>query len=178
MLTEIHLTVDTQDIGKWIQDCKKLQIKPLVIQLAHGQHPLQVMCTRSVHMYSHLLSTYLEQLHFSLENLGYTVLRTKVEVPRSDVKESKMNVKYYEAHYWMKPDIGDWPTIVEYAKNEQNPLSFSVLSGKWWVTQRWTRGLLSSEPEKPYWLCHYAGKGQTEAVLMDTNPSLDEGWAK
>jgi hypothetical protein len=177
MLTEIHITVETKDLGKWVMDCVKLQVKPLVIQLTHGANPLQVMCSRTVHMYPDLLAGYLVRLQNSIQQLGYYILRTKVEVPRSDVVESRMAVLYCEAHYSFKADADQWNGIVAYALDHNTPLSFSVLNGKWWATQRWKEGWLSSNPEKPYWLDHYGAKGQSEAVLIDTNPTLDKDWA-
>jgi hypothetical protein len=76
---EIHITVDTDDQTKFINCCKLLDVKPIVLDLQNDELPTDVM-TSSVIITDNLGAyTEMKRISDSLVNFGFTVVREKIE---------------------------------------------------------------------------------------------------
>jgi hypothetical protein len=100
---EIHVTVETDNIDKFRQDCYDMSIKPIVIETyseAHGTLELGSQVMTSSKYNGHSYNTNLETISNNLQDKGYKILRQKVEkFPNSKPDSSFI---YYESHLRLK----------------------------------------------------------------------------
>lgn len=106
---EIHITVKNEniDIDKFKNDCKDLNVKPIVIDLESSNNIIKDVMTSSKH-FGDNMSSYKESLRIYKEllNKGYNVIRNKIETvpwhmsaPKCLLNNDKIeNDRYFESH--------------------------------------------------------------------------------
>jgi NTP pyrophosphatase (non-canonical NTP hydrolase) len=104
---EIHVTVKNEDTQRFIDTCKIIDVKPIVLDLQAGSETIADMMTSSKFMGNNL-SAYHENKRISsaLSEAGFTVLREKIETvswhpaaPNADSHVHDMPKDcYFEAH--------------------------------------------------------------------------------
>jgi len=96
MIYELHITVKTDSIDKFKDDCKSIGVKPIVIDTQKGE--TQVMTSSQYNNFDYKLT--LSELKSKLESLKYNILRCKVEIKPDNIKNE--NFIYYESHIRLK----------------------------------------------------------------------------
>ena len=103
---EIHVTILNADRNHFIQTCKDLGVKPIILALQNDQSIIEDVMTSSVHMGDNR-SAYEEMKRISngLVDAGITVVREKIEtVPWHPAAPSTMGIRqmpedcYFETH--------------------------------------------------------------------------------
>lgn len=165
---EWHVTVEGVSVLAWLNACLSYGegtrsaglIKPLVIELNDGRIQLMMV---TAHNPAGFISF--------LEDSGVKVIRFKHEVSALLPGETAM---YYEAHAKL-----DGTYRPDRRGSSRDVLRASGMKGRWYLTRR------RPEPfdhEEFRVLATNLGKGsridsiEFEAVLMDTNPALDNDW--
>lgn len=104
-LYEIHITVKSDGaIDDFKACCAELEVKPLVVQLANGEVPDDVMTSSSIKCTPSELRDECMRILIGLEVMGWHTIRCKVETPpfHSKVVELKpediLPFQYFEAH--------------------------------------------------------------------------------
>lgn len=96
---EIHITVNTHYRAKFCTECASIGVKPIVIDTGESN---QVM-TSSKHVGDEWMTT-LKRLSDELIDLGYDVIRKKVEImPEANRNKDFL---YFESHLRLKLPIG------------------------------------------------------------------------
>jgi len=96
---EIHLTVRTNDVEQFKQDCKSIGVKPIVIETENNnQLDYQVMTSCKYH--SNNYRQILDYAVHELQLMGYEVIRQKVEKQPEETKDPQHI--YYESHLRLK----------------------------------------------------------------------------
>lgn len=93
---EIHITVEARDKIQFIEDCKFIGAKAIVIEAAGEEQ----MMTSS----KHVDNSYKARLHnmtYNLKCMGYKISREKIEI-KPNYSEWHKNHKYYESHLRLK----------------------------------------------------------------------------
>lgn len=194
MLFELHLTTrpDVQ-LADWIGFCNRTKIKPLDIRLhpeghAHGR---QIMMAAVYEGDTVGALEWAVNLQDQMDASGFPIIRTKLEVPLDKSAEFQDRVRYYETHVKcaVKPD--DVDHVVEYLTGYGWMASFNALYRsdhgyeKWYFTRRYYEpSYLNAAAEFhrafgiDFQSLHFgAVRMESEAVLIDSNPNLDKGWA-
>ena len=106
---EIHLTVKTTSINKFVEDCNELGVKPIVLalQFKDGSGSMQdVMTSSKVTGSDEDAFKHMEEISLSLSKKGYFVVRKKIEtVPwhsKALVHGEDSKEGYFEAHAKIK----------------------------------------------------------------------------
>ena len=104
---EIHVTVKATDTDKFINDCKEIGVKPIVLDLQTKDKNIKDVMTSSVHMGTNY-SAYeeLERIVYHLHAREYEVVREKIETvpwhPAAPSSKSASTVMptncYFETH--------------------------------------------------------------------------------
>jgi hypothetical protein len=110
MQFEIHITVETDDVQKFVADCKGFGCKPIVIETQREEiHGIQVMTSDKFAGDSYEIAL-TNTVNF-LESRGYKILRKKVEKQPEQQKDK--NFIYYESHFRLKlPKVKDEVAMV------------------------------------------------------------------
>lgn len=95
MLYEIHITVKTDNTSAFVAVCKKIGVKPIIIDTIKGDN--QIM-TSSKHVGEDYISV-LNRMKSNLEK-QFEILRCKVEIKPELQKNAKFI--YYESHLRLK----------------------------------------------------------------------------
>ncbi len=181
MLYEAHVTVEGEDVESWQKFCRNHNIKPVFIRLSRGKYPTQLMCTAAHNGDEASADDMVGQLMNDAERDGFNCLRAKLERPL--VAECPDGMEYAECHIKLLLD-GE---VAEIAEPEVF-LSESLLGvesplRKWYFTAR-TYGLDAQKSEHRFQEVlrqlqpsMTVVRMETEAVVYDTNPDLDRGWA-
>ena len=94
---EIHITLRTSNYNQFIEDCKEIGVKPIIIETQNGNEFSNQVMTSSKHSGSHYLFT-LNDISSKLKN--YEILRQKVEIePQNEISPEHI---YYESHLRLK----------------------------------------------------------------------------
>ena len=101
MKIEIHITVISNDIDKFIRDCKDLNVKPIVIELQLQDKLSEYQVMTSSKFEGDTYHEELQSLTLKLQSLGYTIVRQKVEI-YPDKNVPHVEHKYYESHLRLK----------------------------------------------------------------------------
>ena len=106
---ELHVTVKADDLERFRADCAKIGVKPIVLDLqdyAGGSVMQDVMTSSKFTALPKRYATELNLVVEELQELGYEVVRTKVEAaPYNPVCPSEVNDiimrrgQYFEAHF-------------------------------------------------------------------------------
>lgn len=95
---EIHVTVETNDVDKFVSDCKQIKVKPIVIETERNNVFGQQVMTSSKHSgddYKATLASICKQLE-----PNYKIVRQKVEIfPEHEKHPDHI---YYESHIRLK----------------------------------------------------------------------------
>lgn len=98
---EIHVTVDTNAVVLFVNHCKEIGVKPIVIETQKENSFNNQVMTSSKYSDDHYLDT-LRNISSSLKDKSYKILRQKVEIRPLEVKHN--NFIYYESHLRLKLD--------------------------------------------------------------------------
>jgi hypothetical protein len=181
---ETHITVASEDAGRWQETCRALGIRPLVIRLPEGDHPLQLMCAATVDGTSAEARAWVETLADRIRTEGYEVLRTKLESALVDVNPDP--ALYYECHFKLafteQPDV----QLLEELKKDGIYASEDLLATggtyAWYMTTRQYGGA-PAEARNAFAdalvkvRARFAVKAaHFEHVVLDSWPEIDHGW--
>lgn len=97
---EVHLTVNTTDVEKFIEDCKVIGVKPIVIEVENKELIERQVMTSSKHIAPSFEDTLLK-LSEELTDLNYTIIRQKVEI-QPEFQNKHRDFVYYETHFRLK----------------------------------------------------------------------------
>ena len=191
MLFELHLTAAEADharLDEWIELCEIAQIKPLLIKLDKGEHPRQMMMAAQferpdVGGAAQACSYYKN----FFETRGFEIIREKLEIPLDHA--AGQLVSYYEMH--VKALLGDVDvhSIDAACSWSESVASMNLLKEddagrqKWYLTRRtyfhdmFESSQIFDEAYARILRFIPTMRMEREAVLIDTNPELDLGWA-
>lgn len=183
MFFEVHITVNTTDVNKFVSDCKNIGVKPIVIETIIGNN--QVM-TSSVHEGYDYLNV-MNAIKFGLLKLKYDVVRCKIEAKPE--QEINPNFIYFETHLRLKLN-----------KNANYDHIFSICKERKFHV---SRNLFKKDSEYNYQMITYRqyepnihsfnlvvdsmktyldknnivyDKVEIEECIYDSNVSIDENW--
>lgn len=188
---EYHITVeDTDDIDRFINVCRELRLKPIVIMLSSGEHAKQVMTSNFV------MGTYpdnlteISDLAKKLETAGFPACRLKIEakakskgVPLTSEQMATWESAYFELHFKVKTD--DKERLFDLCKRRKALIAWNALKpeGAYLITIRlFSCGLpdaLSANKDFKNYLRsngYTILQNQKEFVVYDSNIDLDRGW--
>jgi hypothetical protein len=185
---EYHITIDG-NLDEWVAFCHEQGIKPLDIRLTEGDCPRQLMCAHS--FLSPTASLALGEAEHMLRCVrsNFAVKRLKLEAMLDKIPEmgAGARVLYYEAHMKLilppnsEADTHRLATRLELAASRN--VLYEGNEEKWYLTSRLPGGTDYQEAgmELTRRLAEVAEYRPTvrmemEAVLIDTNPGLDNGW--
>lgn len=188
-LFEIHLTVtlpDDTSIQSFEALCRELDAKPLVIELARGQHTRQPMLSKTIATNGLTASIeYANNMAEKLVTAGYAVTRTKIEIPADDavLPPPAEFEPYFEWHG--KIEYTNVAKLLGLCTEHKAHLSLNALkneTGYRFITLREfgskqvfelrIAGLLAAL-QLGGWT---TGKQQREYCLYDNHTALDAGW--
>lgn len=193
MQGEIHVTVEdfptVKQANEFGEFCRSLGGKPLLIQLAKGNNPLQLMIAYKVKVEDdESLLQAADALAIQIVNAGWHVVRVKTEA-----KLGTGTNQYFEAHWkWnLHPNdaVKVMQNVMDFAGNGQLHHSRSLFNPRvHWLTAR-SKGDFADAGEEFDQLqsnmFNLVGRKVWEAmegvhyerVIQDSNPRLDDGWA-
>jgi hypothetical protein len=186
MFYEVHVTVDSTDVERWEKLCANLGIKPLLIELACGTYRRQLMCAALHNGTGHTARRYADWLVESVHEAGFEILRVKLEQPLTDAQPGDI-IAYLETHLKLLLVNEEIPLLNQLAGNDlyisRSLLGSTSNRSKWYLTQR-TYGIDPKQSELIFKATLSAigtrlpiVKMEMEAVIFDTNPAVDSGWA-
>jgi hypothetical protein len=185
-----HITIEASraDEPAWWAFCGRIGMTPLKLMLSTGETPLQVSCTARSHFIAgpHLAERWAGELERRALQAGFAVLRTKLAMPLR--KAEGVYAVYHEAHakaILTEREALDVPRLcrVEGYSHSRNLLSVERNGRlKHYLTDRVFDATHAEAID------HFGHKAirlvqwhprvalELEAVLLDTNPTLDRGW--
>lgn len=193
---EYHVTVETNDIDKFVETCHCLRVKPVVIMLNSGEHVKQVMTSNFVMgIYPNNLKS-IQELAKKLEMSGFPSCRLKIEARVSSRSKSRgipltaeqMSVwkdAYFEFHFKVKVDQGGTERLFDLCRRKNGLIAWNGLKpeGFYLITLRICSGglpeaLSANKNFKNYLRSngYTILQNQKEFVVYDSNPDLDKGW--
>lgn len=193
MIYELHITVDHNDpdfyLESWVAACEQWDAKPLDIRLAEGKHTRQVMFA-IVHQGDDMTAhDWVYRMLRKVHDAGFVILRQKLEVPL-DKSASYLRPPYHEAHIKCLIPADESAHAVDRLCNAGWVASYNDLfrddagMEKWYFTWRaygvdfkWAARAFADQFADLSDVCWHAVRMESETVLQDTNPDLDEGWA-
>lgn len=98
---ESHLTVkitEENTIGQFKEACKSIDAKPIIINLGNGNIPQQVMTSSTYRNTLNNVYETVKQDVLKLEELGFEVIRTKIEVDSSYTGKSLYSEIHIPCH--------------------------------------------------------------------------------
>jgi len=200
MLYELHLTTaPSADLGEWSRMWKTLDIKPLAIQVASDEgvpeNPFQVMMAAVFEGNDDEARDWVFGLEAIMEDKGFDLVRSKIEVPLD--KSVQYRPAYYETHVKSLIQPAHTDEVILAAEDLGWKASTNVLFSheagleKWYFTRRaYDDGSdtfnylnIGHQFSKAFSelvnadLPFHTVRMEKEAVIGDTNPGYDEGWA-
>lgn len=197
MLFELHITVPADtDMERWVRFCEGRGAKPLDIRLHNPTHsdepanPRQIMFATTFEGSENQAYWWMQDWKKAVNDAGFPYERVKLEVPLD--KSAGADVAYYESHvkalvyerdrHWALEAAGndDWiaSSNALYPKDEQQH--------KMYFTRRVTGDadwrsagdeLMKAFQHSSFAAYCYTVRMESEAVIHDSNPDLDKGWA-
>lgn len=183
---EVHITVKTNNIEKFINDCSDIKVKPIVINMENVNE--QQVMTSSKHRSDNYKSVY-DSIKHQLINKGYNIERIKVEKNPNDIKD-KQHI-YFESHL-----------RVSFDDKEENKSLLSQILNKHNV--HLSRNMFKKHKDKCFYMCTLRNKNtniisfrneiekvknvisinklfeidkiEVEECIFDSNESLDNNW--
>lgn len=190
---EVHITVEEAvDVERFSEDCKELGVKPIILDLYAGKTTIKDVMTSS-HFRGNTRDamTYAKRLAEGLREMGYRVLREKIETvpwhPAALVNASKASA-YFEAHVAFLPD----ERLADFARLHNIHLSRNTMKKNGDVVTMGTYRVDASETNSRAFgnavenICKHAelvglkikSKPHTEYSLWDTNEKHDGEWLR
>ncbi|WP_395317799.1 hypothetical protein [Variovorax sp. UC74_104] len=183
---ELHLTCGAMDaarIPSFVEVCEQVGLKPLLIDLAHGEQKQQPMATTWLR--GDLAEAKAEAMALAqwLARAGMAVLRVKVEAPIQGHECLSRPGEYFEWHGKLR--VHDASALQHLCETHGARLSRNSLKGETdvrFVTLRSREPLdgfrarvaaLAGQLERQGWPLL---KQETEICLLDSRESMDAGW--
>ena len=183
---ELHLTCGAMDaarIPSFVEVCEQVGLKPLLIDLAHGEQKQQPMATTWLR--GDLAEAKAEAVALAqwLARAGMAVLRVKVEAPIQGHECLSRPDEYFEWHGKLR--VHDASALQHLCERDGARLWRNSLKGQTdacFVTLRSREALdgfkarvaaLADQLERQGWPLL---KQETEICLLDSRESLDAGW--
>lgn len=185
MQYEAHITVDSTDAERWQETCAALGIRPLLIRMPEGEHPLQLMCAAVFNGTAQEARAWVDGLVACVQEAGYAILRTKLESAIVDTPTEP--AVYYECHFKLLPQGEMTPSLLSELKEKGIYASENLLPSAdgiryWYMTAR-TYGTSPIEARNAFAEAfatvrkHLMVKAaHFEHVVLDTWPEIDNGW--
>lgn len=192
---EVHITVATNEVEKFINTCKKIGVKPILIDLQTktGNSVQHDLMTSSVYNGDDVYE-YVRRLESVISEYGFNVVRKKIEVPPQNklVPHYGYNIdtnRYFESHLKVclnETEIEELRKIVSDNKAHLSRNIFKWSDGeiKMMVTIREyntfyenfkkTVDNLKENITKKFNI----EKVEVEYVIFDSNQSIDDKWIK
>lgn len=188
MLYEVHITVASDDTDRWQDFCRRMGMKPLLIELAEGEHSRQLMCEATFTGSESGARDFADDLEGDVRANGYEILRTKLECPLAPRRE-KTGTVYFECHIKLVLTDEQLPIVAQLCRDHGFSASSEVFSRtpekqKWYLTERYYKGEVEEVREKFRLALARARERlpvkamDSERVLTDSNPEIDKGWVK
>ncbi|HEX5186505.1 MAG TPA: hypothetical protein VFV86_06405 [Nitrososphaeraceae archaeon] len=118
MQLEFHVTVKCNDVSKFVEDCKEIGVKPIIIETEKGEIFDNQVMTSSTNNNIHNIN----EICYLLERKNYQILRKKVEKKPEKLKDP--HFIYYETHFRLKLDKNfDRSNLVSLCKKHNFHLS-------------------------------------------------------
>ncbi|MDR6725535.1 hypothetical protein J2W91_004034 [Paenibacillus amylolyticus] len=189
---EFHITVNDLSLEEkvsFIERCQVEQVKPVMIVLDHGDYIHQPMITGVIH------STNFDEVHSTIKEMaarfqhsGFTVVRTKVEVPAKEETyfHERMvanSPPYFEWHG--KVNVDDVNHLKELCEGNGGHISRNSLNANGKIRFVTVREYKSSEQfyntvKQIHHILQHNGieliKEQYELCVYDSREELDRGW--
>lgn len=194
---EIHLTIRTDNIDKFVNDCRLIKVKPIIIDYYRLGEPIMRDLQISHTIYSTEDECYeiLNELVFKFNLMKYSVMREKIEVDPSHPeiiinKSNQINNKYLEAHHLVSTPNCKLKYLVEVCSElnvhmSKNP--FKIMDNdmqKIMITLRSNKSLKNFNIENDL-LCQTLNlkgfifeEGNIEYALYDNNITHDNEWIR
>jgi plasmid maintenance system killer protein len=192
MLYELHVTVKTESVGQFVEDCKEIGVKPIVIEIQNKSEECeQQIMTSSKHSGENYKDT-LNDVVSKLLNKGYQILRQKVEIMPENEKHK--DFIYYESHFRLK------------LPKEKNVVSMFMLTDYCFLFNwHYSKNLFKSSADYDYQMITYRNseislkvfkselesmkkclnglniefdKIEIEEAIYDSNQMIDASWLK
>ncbi len=190
MLYELHVTTAPDaDVTGWSALCRALGIKPLVIELAGGDHQRQVMMAAQHAGDDASARAWRCDIIDAFRVAGFPVVRVKLEVPLDKAAGYADAALYHEAHIKLLLDADGARALPGVAIHAGMHASANALQrgdgglSKWYLTSRVYGCDIRAAADQfgeAFLRVHECMPGvrmEMETVLVDTNPLLDAGWA-
>lgn len=195
---ELHVTVKADDLERFRADCAKIGVKPIVLDLqdyAGGSVMQDVMTSSKFTALPKRYATELNRVVEELRELGYEVVRTKVEAaPYNPVCPSEVNDiikrrgQYFEAHFRVKTLEHELPRLRKHCECLDAHLSKNIFKKDQegitiLITYRHYRGTIEGFQD----IVDLVGrslkhkgfevdKTEVEFVVYDSNGNHDDAW--
>jgi hypothetical protein len=102
---EIHVTVKTEEVNKFIEECGVVGVKPIVLDLQKqdGGSIQDVMTSSKVTGNDETAWQHMYDVSWHLQSKGFDVVREKIETvpwhPKAAVHDENSKTGYFEAHF-------------------------------------------------------------------------------
>lgn len=187
MVFELHITVDSENFDKFEEVCKRLKISPLFIRNASGAYSKQMLCAfQGKYDDIEKAKTHMRSVSRSLGDSGFRVIREKIECPIGDSLYSGM---YQECHIKLIVPKERTEEVLRFSAAHGISASWSLVHSslrelKWYLTVRdyksgpeEARVRFSGVVDAVQMALGKVKSVEMETALLDTNVSLDQGWA-
>ena len=192
---EIHVTVKTEEVNRFIEECGVVGVKPIVLDLQKqdGGSIQDVMTSSKVTGDDYAAFWHLREISRSLTEKGFTVVREKIETvpwhPEAIVHDENSKEGYFEAHFPILVAPVYLPDLKIVTKNHGLHLSknpFKVRSDGGLIQMATLRKKVGLEIFKNWyesalmWLdghmFHVIKAPEIEFALHDSNVMHDAAW--
>jgi hypothetical protein len=184
---EIHITLQVSNIETFIEHCKEIGVKPIIIETQNNNVFEQQIMTSSKYSGSHYLLK-LDELVSFFEDKKYTILRKKVEI-QPEKKKNDEHI-YYETHLRLKlPRNFNYEPLIKLCAETNFHLSknlFKKDKNYIWqmITYRDYESLSGGEfalkiylmEKKLQTLDIFSDKVEIEECIYDSNEEVDKNW--
>lgn len=183
MEIEIHITVESQGISKFVDDCYDIGVKPILIETENGVLVGQQVMTSS--KTGNINDV--EIIVNGLLNKGYNIVRVKVEKRPERIKDAQF--LYYETHFRLKlPKLFDRSELIKLCKEQHFHLSKNLFKRDsdfdyQMITYRNSKlsfeefeSVIQKMKYELRWRDIYFDKIEMEECICDSNISVDKSW--
>ncbi|RAW15264.1 hypothetical protein DC345_14710 [Paenibacillus taichungensis] len=189
---EFHITVNDltfEEKESFIEQCQVEQVKPVMIVLDQGEYIHQPMITGLIHSTDFdEVNSIIKQMVTRYQGNGFTVVRTKVEVPAKEEKYFHQRIVAHSTPYFEwhgKVQVDDVERLKELCEGDGGHISRNSLNANGKIRFVTVREYNSSEKfysrvEKIHNILQQNKieliKQQYELCIYDSWEELDRGW--